>query len=359
MWRVGTLDRSSAVGLSPEFLTAGGIASGVSCFYLLLTETPFINGAMPEYLMEVLLVGVPAVGLCYAGYWLSSEGFDPERVYRIGGAAVGGVLLAAAVTAAFLVSVPPSAIGARGTFFLLVAAGTEGALIAVLVGVLRTADLLSMPHQDNVRRLETVNAVLRHNLRNRLTIMSGHLGLIDRGDDERHFETIESQHEAIRSLLDHTELTSEAARESELEAVDLGSVVSEQVRHLEASYDGVDVSASVPDGTGVWADDLLAPMLENLLLNAVSHCDRETVSVNVRAVVNGDAVTLSVADDGPGIPDERKADVLCPEVGDGGGMGLYLVETITSRYGGDLSIADSESGGARVNVTLRRHERAA
>ena len=354
---VGVTSRRSGVDrLLPGLVTVGGVVSSVSCLYLLFTNTSFIGGRVPETLMELLLLGVPAVGLLYSGYWLSAEGFDPEEVRGIGRVAAGGVFLATGVTCVLLVSAPPTGITTRGTFFLLVGTGSEGALIGVLLGVLRATDLFRHSESAEVDQLETINSVLRHNLRNRLTIMRSYLGFVKEGSGSSgdHIATIESQHEAILELLEDTKLASEAARNAELEAVDLRETASSQAALLESCHESADVSVSVPDGTHVWADDLLAPMLENLLFNAVAHCDRPTTSIDVVAECNGDTVALRVADDGPGIPDERKDRVFDAEVGEGTGMGLYLVRSIVSRYGGEVTITDNEPRGTRIELTLRR-----
>jgi signal transduction histidine kinase len=348
--------RFSAEFVSPRVVTAWGILSGLSCGYLLVTNTTFIGGRVPEILLELLLLGVPAVGLTYTGYWLSSEGFDPADVRDIGMAAVGGALLATGLTSALLLSFTPDYVATNEAFFLLVGTGSEGALIGVLLGVLRATDLFFVSDQDTIDHMTTVNSVLRHNLRNRLTIMGSHLAFLRDDDDpgEEHIETIASQQEAILDLLADTKITADAARNGELDPVDLREVALQQADLIESAHESATVSVSVPEETSVWADDLLAPLLENLLFNAVAHTDAPTVDVEVGAETEGDTVVLTVADDGPGIPDGRKERVLSPDVGEGTGMGLYLVDTIASRYGGDLRIEDNDPRGTRVEVTLRR-----
>lgn len=70
--------------------------------------------------------------------------------------------------------------------------------------------------------------------------------------------------------------------------------------------------------------------------------------------VDGDHVRLAVADDGPGIPAGRHDELLDAGVGEGTGMGLYLVKTIVERAGGEIEIGDNEPRGTVVTVTLPR-----
>jgi signal transduction histidine kinase len=67
-------------------------------------------------------------------------------------------------------------------------------------------------------------------------------------------------------------------------------------------------------------------------------------------------VTVRIADNGPGVPDERKESVFGKgEKGlesDGTGIGTYLVKTLVSRYSGTVWVEDNEPGGAVFVVTL-------
>ena len=67
---------------------------------------------------------------------------------------------------------------------------------------------------------------------------------------------------------------------------------------------------------------------------------------------------MVVADDGPGIPADA-ADALLQrgtrldESTPGHGIGLAIVQDIARSYGGDLTIARSDLGGAEITVSIR------
>jgi signal transduction histidine kinase len=93
----------------------------------------------------------------------------------------------------------------------------------------------------------------------------------------------------------------------------------------------------------------LRRLLENLLANAVEHGGPE-VTVTVGDCEEG----FYVADDGPGIDDSVRDELF--EAGystspDGTGFGLRIVNQIADGHGWDVSVTDSESGGARFEVT--------
>ncbi|TCM16584.1 signal transduction histidine kinase [Novosphingobium sp. PhB165] len=101
----------------------------------------------------------------------------------------------------------------------------------------------------------------------------------------------------------------------------------------------------------------LGEMLGNLLENACRYAERR---VRLQAVEEGGAVTLVIEDDGCGIPDDQKADVLQPgvrldEVNVGYGFGLAIVRELVELYDGTLILADSaELGGLRTILRLPR-----
>jgi signal transduction histidine kinase len=173
--------------------------------------------------------------------------------------------------------------------------------------------------------------------------------------DDTHETAIDGQLQAITELLSDVQLAVEALDEDrEGEPVALASVVTEQATVAEQSHDGLSVEVAVDPQLRVRADELLSAVVENLLSNAVHHHDRETASVVVTAERDEEWVRLRVADDGPGIDDRRKQRVFEPEVGEGSGMGLYLVETLVDQYGGDVRLADNEPRGTVVELTLPR-----
>ncbi len=98
----------------------------------------------------------------------------------------------------------------------------------------------------------------------------------------------------------------------------------------------------------------------NLLDNACKWCEK-TVRISIvpsagaRAIASG--MVLTVADDGPGIPEEA-ADALLQrgmrldESTPGHGIGLAVVKDIAHSYGGRLSIKRSDLGGAEMMVSI-------
>jgi len=103
----------------------------------------------------------------------------------------------------------------------------------------------------------------------------------------------------------------------------------------------------------------LEEMAGNLLDNA---CKWASTLVEVRVALAPPRkgrrfFMLSVEDDGPGLPEEKRADALkrggrLDETKPGSGLGLSIVTEIAELYGGELELADSSLGGLRANLYL-------
>ncbi|MCU4718767.1 sensor histidine kinase [Halapricum hydrolyticum] len=73
-----------------------------------------------------------------------------------------------------------------------------------------------------------------------------------------------------------------------------------------------------------------------------------TLTVDVRVTESA----FYVADNGIGIPDERRKRLFDLEYADSdAGYGLYIVSTLVEAHGWDISVTDSDSGGARFEIS--------
>ena len=104
---------------------------------------------------------------------------------------------------------------------------------------------------------------------------------------------------------------------------------------------------------------LLEQALSNLVQNAVRY-NRATGHVAVALHGDGKRWALDVIDDGPGIPEEDRSQVLDPSFRGsvartrhphGMGLGLHIVSDVARRHGFTLALTETEDGG--LTATLR------
>lgn len=140
--------------------------------------------------------------------------------------------------------------------------------------------------------------------------------------------------------------------------VDLDDLAERAVLRLRGRA-GVKLDASAVRPVQVPGDALLLErVLDNLLDNAVRHA-RSRVAVTT-AAEDGVAV-LAVEDDGPGIPEAQREQVLLPftrlaeardRASGGAGLGLAVARDVVSAHGGSLDVGESPLGGASFVVRL-------
>ncbi|MFT4289033.1 ATP-binding protein [Nocardioides sp.] len=97
--------------------------------------------------------------------------------------------------------------------------------------------------------------------------------------------------------------------------------------------------------------DKVTQVVTNLVENGVRHGEG---TVTVRLTASADHVSLSVEDEGDGIPPELRRRVFTKfwkGGGTGSGLGLYLVGGLVKAHGGTVTIGESAAGGARVETT--------
>jgi signal transduction histidine kinase len=119
----------------------------------------------------------------------------------------------------------------------------------------------------------------------------------------------------------------------------------------------VDLS-ELGDEVQVLADQALSQLIWNLLENAVIHNpkpDNEKL-VALAGTVSGDTFTLSVIDNGSGIPDKKKKDLFNP-ARRYGGVGLHLVRRLAEKYGSYPKVLDRIEGhpeeGLRIDIEFK------
>ena len=177
-------------------------------------------------------------------------------------------------------------------------------------------------------------------------------------------EVVVRQAEAMREQVDHylqrarTAARSQGSRERTLVA----PVLEELALALERIFGDrpVEIDWRAPDDLCFQGERQdFQEIVGNLLENA---CKFSRGRVRAEAVVSDvHRLSLTIDDNGAGLPAERRKDVLkrgarLDESAPGSGLGLSIVEDLARAYGGSVSLSDSPMGGLRVTLDLPRAE---
>ncbi|WP_136716241.1 PAS domain S-box protein [Halorientalis salina] len=227
-------------------------------------------------------------------------------------------------------------------------------------------DITEQKHRQ--RQLEVLNRVLRHNIRNDLTVVLGHADQLAHELDDPDYlalvETLQSKAEDIVTMSEKVrDIEQTIGRTVDDQRQDLAETVTAAVQDCRSAYPDADFTVDVPDGLHVRADEQLRTAVQNLVENAVEHNDAPAPSVRVAAgaaEADPDAVEVRVVDNGPGIPENERTviagDEPITQLNHASGLGLWLVRWIVDSCGGDLSFETARDGGTAVSLTLRKAE---
>ena len=220
--------------------------------------------------------------------------------------------------------------------------------------------MLDRLHQA-VERERTFIADASHELRSPLAVVQAalegdHTGLDEFRQSQR---TALSALQRLQDLADqllvlHASGTAGPVRR----LIDIDELVLSQVDLLQRTTD-LHIDASAVSGGQVVADETdMTRIIENLSSNALRHAVRK-IAFGVSEA--DEWVELSVTDDGPGVPPDKRLAVFerfsrldssrSRSYG-GVGLGLAIVQEIAGRYGGTVRVEDGPGRGARFIVSL-------
>jgi two-component system osmolarity sensor histidine kinase EnvZ len=200
-------------------------------------------------------------------------------------------------------------------------------------------------------------AAVSHDLRTPLTRMKLELAMLERKDDPALAELRSDVAEMERLVESYLQFARGEGREQpEPQAIrPLLDEIAE--RALRA---GAAVEVSAPDGLVL---PLRALAIRRCLGNLVDNAARYGKHVRISAAAQPQNVTITIEDDGPGIPAERREDVFQPffrldasrnpQTG-GVGLGLTIARDVVLGHGGEIELGDSPLGGLQVTLRLPR-----
>lgn len=207
----------------------------------------------------------------------------------------------------------------------------------------RTAEL----ERQNERHDEFASFI-SHDLRNPLNVAQLRLDLVKEECESGHLADVDQALDRMEHLIaDLLELTRHGRTVEETDPINLAEFGLECWETVQTD----DATIECRTERTVYADEpQLASLFENLFSNAIEACG-ENATVTIGNLP--DSTGIYVADDGSGIPKDQREDVF--ERGyttkpEGTGLGLLIVRNVVQAHGWDISVTESEAGGARFEI---------
>jgi signal transduction histidine kinase len=223
---------------------------------------------------------------------------------------------------------------------------------------------LQLQHVERLAFVGELTAGIAHELNEPLGRILGFAQLIRKGgplnpqqeaDMERILKASLYTREIIKKLMIFSR-----QMPPQISAVNLNETVSNILYFMDAPYFSGNIRITKkldPDLPVISADAVqISQVLVNLLTNAI-HAMPDGGDVVISTGCRNGYVTLTVKDNGVGMPQEVKEKIFEPffttkPVGQGTGLGLSVVEGIVSAHGGRINVTSAPGKGSRFEVLI-------
>ena len=217
---------------------------------------------------------------------------------------------------------------------------------------------------------------ISHELRSPLARMSFALALARRqtkAEEARPLDRIHREAERLNNMIERMlslsrlETDDGLTQEDSLRSVDVEQLLQEVVEDADFEAQSRNCHVVVAGHQDSQCEvrgnpELLRSAVENVIRNAV-HYTAPHSDVTVTMACDASAVSLTVNDQGPGVPEADLAKLFRPfyrvdsardPQSGGTGLGLAIAEQAVHRHGGTITAANSSHGGLQVTITLPR-----
>lgn len=333
---------------------------GVTLFLLGAVHVALDDDPLYSELAEASILFAFGAATLVVGYRLRRRDATFDETLRVVVAVLAGGVLVGALAAMYVATRLVTGEPTTEFWFVLFIGWSVGAAAGAWTGFyfVRLESALA-DQRDMTKRLTVLQRVLRHNLRNEMSVIGGaSRHLLARADDPDVVDalgTIDRHVRAVSKLSRQSATLTRIWRTEGDATVDLGARLREAIERFRDDYPDVRLEADVPEEVRVRAHPHVGLAIDEALENAVEHNESVEVSLSVRERDAG-AVTVEVADTGSGIPESELRPLWA--TGEGplshtSGLGLWMIYWLVEASDGELDV-ESDSGGTTLSMTLRR-----
>ena len=289
-----------------------------------------------------------AVGLIGVGYWLLQSPLGDDRVLVVSQLGALGMAI-------------PTLIIVLGVFFLPLEP-TAGLLVTVIgaagiVGtLLGSVKALESEHRS-LNELYRRTRVLRHNIRNGMTVVQGYADLLEADLDGARVDRVQNIRQEAGSIVDLSEMARnlDSLEEDQYRhPIDIVAVIEELIDSLHRNYPTATVQTDMPESVAVQADNFIELAFWELLEYAVRNSEQTPVDVTVSQPANG-PVRVLIQDQVSELSEaalqalERGSETQMQHLD---GMELWVATWLVENMDGSIAFETAESSGLTVELTL-------
>ncbi|MCD6370080.1 MAG: GAF domain-containing sensor histidine kinase, partial [Thermoplasmata archaeon] len=219
--------------------------------------------------------------------------------------------------------------------------------------------LASLEHQEDLQRAknfqELMVHIMSHDLKNPLAVSTGYVEMLR---EEYNPEYVEGAHRALEeafNIIEKVKLFSRLGSgkiDEKKTQLSLRRLIEKASSLILEKYAGTEI---VLDMEEMCIEGY--PLLDTVFLNIIDNAFKYgATKVAIKGTEFQDCVKISVADDGPGIPEDMKDKIFEPferlSSKRGSGLGLAIVKMIVQLHGGEVWVENNVPKGSIFIVQL-------
>lgn len=209
------------------------------------------------------------------------------------------------------------------------------------------------------RRVEVLNRVLSHNLRNKMNVIDGYTTMLREEFEDETPVAVEKIEEATADLVGLTDTvqTIEQTLDSEdAEAVPihLDQRIEQLLDTIGDQYPGATFEFDPSGGSHTVRAPGLMTAIEEAVENAVKHNDSDDPTVRISISRRDGWLDVEITDNGPGIPTQEIEVLRQGEtpLRHADRLGIWLIYWVVSKAGGRFSVSDTEPTGTKLELSV-------
>lgn len=213
--------------------------------------------------------------------------------------------------------------------------------------------------------VKILNRILRHNLRNELTVISGLTDIIHKETNnstiEDYTEKIQKSTSSLERLTEESKTLNKVLKDTnELKALNLKTQLNYAIDKCSSDFNISNINVNIDSNITVKSGDKLYIVLESLIDNALRYNNSSEPQVDIYVNdIDEKYIELCILDNGPGIPDTEinliNKNIEISDLNHSNGLGLWLTKWVIESYNGSVNINKYNCCGTNVKIKLLKY----